>query len=185
HVHEHYELIKTLSRRGIMNSICSKNDFKRIKEILETQGIWEYFIFPSIDWQPKGPRVAEIVNASQLRAPTILFIDDHPGNRREVEAAVPGIQTADETFIVTMLNDKCFQGKDDTQLTRLAQYKVLEKKQADIISSKGNNLTFLRNSNIRVYIDYDVERRIERAVELINRTNQLNYTKLRLSDDVS
>ena len=98
HVHEHYELIKLLSRRRTMNSICSKNDFKKIKKILETQGIWEYFIFPSIDWQTKGPRVAEIVNASQLRAPTILFIDVHPGNRREVEAAAPGIQTADETL---------------------------------------------------------------------------------------
>ena len=31
--------------------------------------------------------------------------------------------------------------------------------------------------------DYDVEAQLDRAIELINRTNQLNFTKRRLSED--
>jgi predicted enzyme involved in methoxymalonyl-ACP biosynthesis len=45
------------------------------------------------------------------------------------------------------------------------------------------NATFFRDSGIQVSIDYDVEANIDRGVELINRTNQLNFTKVRLAED--
>ncbi len=180
---EHCEIVRTLAKRGIMSSICSKNDFNTIKEILEKEGIWEYFIFPSIDWSPKGPRVAALVEAVQLRAPTILFIDDNPMNLAEVEATVPGIQVRRETFIPEMLSHPLFAGKDDSGLTRLAQYKLLETRKRDEQAAGGDNTDFLRESNIQVDFERDLEKHIDRVVELINRTNQLNFTKVRLSDE--
>jgi len=41
----------------------------------------------------------------------------------------------------------------------------------------------LRSCDIKVYIEYDVLNRLERVIELINRTNQLNYTKKRLPEN--
>jgi FkbH-like protein len=180
---EHCEIVKILAKRGIMSSICSKNDFEPIKAILEKEGVWDYFIFPSIDWSPKGPRIAALVDAVQLRAPTILFVDDNPMNLAEVEATVPGIQVQRETFIPEILSHPLFAGKDDSGLTRLAQYKLLETRKKDEQAAGGDNTDFLRKSNIRVHIEYDVAAHIDRAVELINRTNQLNYTKRRLPED--
>lgn len=43
---------------------------------------------------------------------------------------------------------------------------------------------FLRTSDIRLIIEHDIEPHIDRAIELINRTNQLNFTKRRLPEDI-
>ena len=182
-VAENHELVPALARRGIMNSICSKNDAETVRAVLEQHGLWEYFIFPSIDWTPKGARVAAMVEAIGLRPPTVMFIDDNANNRGEVAAAVPGIVVADEMFIPQIAGHPMFRGKDDAGLTRLAQYKLLEQKKRDEVAAPGSNTEFLRSCAIKVTIEHDLDRHIDRVVELINRTNQLNFTKQRLPDD--
>ncbi|MGH2341445.1 HAD-IIIC family phosphatase [Segnochrobactraceae bacterium EtOH-i3] len=175
------EIVKTLAARGIMSSICSKNDHDRVKQILSDAGVWDYFIFPSINWDPKGVRLKRLIEDVQLRAPTVLFIDDNPMNLNEALHFVPGLQVADETIIPGLLDNPLLQGKDDRALSRLAQYKLLEEKKKDEVVA-GDNEEFLRLSDIRVSISNPAEA-IDRAVELINRTNQLNFTKKRLSEN--
>ncbi len=183
HLPENYELIRQLACRGIMSSICSKNDFESIKAILVAQNVWDYFIFPSIDWSPKAPRIAQIIEQAQLRPETVVFIDDNHGNRGEASLLVPGLQIWDETRVERMLEDPLLKGKDDRKLTRLAQYKLLEQKHSERRSYASNVNEFLRSSQIVVEIDYEIENHIERVVELLNRTNQLNFTKRRLPND--
>jgi FkbH-like protein len=183
-VEENYETIRELARRGIMSSVCSKNDHETVKRILQEKEIWDYLIFPSIDWSPKGSRIASIVEAVQLRAPTVLFIDDNPGNRAEARAIVPGIEVADESIVPTLLSSSRCYGKPDRELSRLTQYKLLEKRKANEATAGGSNVEFLRASNIRVCIEHDVSSQIDRAIELINRTNQLNFTKRRLPEKI-
>jgi len=180
-----HDMIIELARRGIISSICSKNDIAPVRDILEAKGLWGYFVMPSISWEPKGPRIAQLVQAVQLRPPTILFIDDNPLNLREALHFVPGLQLASETLIDTMLDDPRFRGKDDHALTRLTQYKLLEQRQAEQASSGGDTREFLRGSGITVRVLHDLDAHIDRIVELINRTNQLNFTKLRLPDDIA
>jgi FkbH-like protein len=184
YVQAHHDIVIELARRGIMSSICSKNDAATIAAILQEKGIAEYFIFPSVSWEPKGMRLAQLVETVQLRAPTIMFIDDNPNNRAEATAIVPGLQVEDETFIARMLDDPRFEGKADPELTRLKQYKLLEERKRGAESTSGSNEDFLRSCDVRVYIEYDIESQIDRAIELINRTNQLNYTKKRLSENI-
>jgi len=183
YIQKHHDIVIELARRGIMSSICSKNDFAAIQTILQSYDIWDYFIFPSISWDPKGTRIASIVEAVQLRPATVMFIDDNPNNRGEAADLVPGLQVADEHFIGQILSDPRFKGKDDSGFSRLQQYKLLEQKKQDELKSSGSNEEFLRSCDVRVFIDYNVEANIDRAVELINRTNQLNYTKRRLPED--
>ncbi len=109
--------------------------------------------------------------------------DDNALNRAEALDQAPGLQVADESIISNILTDPRFQGKDDHGLTRLRQYQLLQTRAADQESAKGDNVAFLRASNIKVDIIYDVAAHIDRAVELVNRTNQLNFTKKRLSED--
>lgn len=179
----HHDIVIALCHRGIMSSICSRNDFAPVEEILREKGIWDYFIFPSIDWTSKADRVAKIIAETQLRPETVLFVDDNPGNRAQVKAAIPAIQIADRPDIAGFLDDPGFKGKPDRELTRLRHYKVLEERQSALSASGGDDTAFLRQSGIVVDIIYDVEQHIDRAVELVNRTNQLNFTKRRLPDD--
>jgi FkbH-like protein len=180
--HVNHNIIIELAKRGIVSSICSKNDFETIKAILVERGIWDYFIFPSINWNPKGPRLKQLVENVQLRPETVLLLDDNPQNLREAEHFVPGIQTADACFIPQVLHSPLFKGREDPELSRLNQYKLFEIRKAHE-SVATDNIDFLRSCDIRVTIDHDVEKHIDRAVELINRTNQLNFTKRRLPED--
>jgi FkbH-like protein len=182
------EIVAELSRRGIMSSICSKNDFETVKALLVERGAWDDFIFPSIDWSPKGPRIQQIIETVQLRPQTVMLIDDNHLNLEEAKFFAPGIQVAADTFIPSILADPLFTGKDDRDLSRLKQYKVLEKRKADEAQERettgGDNRGFLRGSEIRVRIENDVEAHLDRAIELINRTNQLNFIKRRLPEDI-
>lgn len=184
YVQAHHDVVIELARRGILSSICSKNDRQAVMEILLEKGIADYFVFPSISWDAKGPRMAQLIDDVQLRPETAMLIDDNHLNRAEVQSMVPGVQVEDETFIARLLTDPRFKGKDDAGLTRLEQYRRLEQKTRDQSANPHGHHDFLRQCNIHVFVEREVEANIDRAIELINRTNQLNFTKVRLPEDL-
>src|SRR5262249_22321881 len=89
-----HEIVLELSRRGVVNSISSKNDLAAARQALESRGIWEYFVFSKIAWKPKGEMIAQTVEEMGLRAVNVLFIDDNPQNLEEARYYNPGIRTA-------------------------------------------------------------------------------------------
>ena len=182
---ERAAIVVELAGRGIISSICSKNDFAAVRAILLEHGIWNSFVFPSIDWSPKGPRLAGLIEDAQLRPASILFIDDSPANLHEARHFVPDVQTRDADYVAAMLDDPLLAGKPDPGQVRLKQYRVLEQRGAARLTAGGDNAAFLRASNIRVRFDIGIETHMDRAVELIARTNQLNFTKIRLPADAT
>lgn len=180
------DLIRQLNRRGIMNSICSKNDFEDVRERLcREDGLWDEFIFPKISWQSKGPQVLQIIEDAQLRAEQVLFIDDNVANLQEAKYFVPELQISGPEIIDGLLSLPQLVGRDDPTLERLTRYKLLEQKAVDRENTEGSNEDFLRSCNIRVVVGVDclAEQPFERISELIERTNQLNFTKRRLDDE--
>ena len=177
------KIVIELSKRGIVNSISSKNNYQDVKDVLVKEGIWDYFVFPRINWESKGSQVRWIIDSIKLRPATVLFIDDNPTNIEEVRFYNPEIQTSDPSIIPLILSHPLFGGKDDSSLSRLNQYKVLERKALDEVKA-GSNEAFLRSSNIIVkIIEVDLLDQIDRIVELNQRTNQLNFTKNRLEKE--
>jgi FkbH-like protein len=175
------EIVRALASRGILSSIASKNDLDAAKKILEREGIWDYFVFPSISFNPKGERVAEIIRNASLRTENILFIDDNVSNLEEARFYSPGIMLAQPGEIIPRLLDHPrLAGKADPDLKRLKQYQLLQRKFIDQSSTTLSNEDFLRSSKIEIRFDFDVESNFDRIVDLINRANQLNYTKRRL-----
>ena len=180
------DLIRQLNRRGIMNSICSKNDFDKVKDrLFREEGLWDEFIFPKISWQPKGPQILQIIDDAQLRAEQVLFIDDSVGNLQEARYFVSDLQVSGPEIIDDLLSLPQLAGRADPTLERLTRYKLLEQKAIDRENTEGSNEDFLRSCNITVVIGVDclAEPRFDRISELIGRTNQLNYTKRRLNDE--
>lgn len=179
---QNIEIVKELTRRGIINSISSKNDYFEAKKELQKAGIWDFFVFPSIAWTPKGNNVKTIIDNCQLRSPNILFIDDNHGNRMEVEHYNTGINTSNEEIIPQLLDLPELKGKDDSSYSRLKQYKLLEKKH-EVSETYSDNHSFLIDSQIQLTFLSDVDAHFERILELVNRTNQLNFTKIRLNGE--
>ncbi len=180
---EMQEIVRLLALRGIVSSICSRNDFAAARAKLQELGMWAYFVFPSISWEPKGQRIAALVRAAQLRPGSVLFIDDLPANLEEARQALPGLQVMGPEQVPYLLENPWLFGAPDPQMQRLSHYRLLAERQEAALASGADNLAFLRASEIRVVVDYDVEAHLDRAVELVNRTNQLNFTKWRLPED--
>ena len=178
---ENVEKVRTLVQRGIMCSISSKNDLEPAKAELERAGIWDYFIFPVINWNPKGENIKDIISRCQLRAVNVLFIDDNASNRNEAEFYNPGLMTMDAVDLPKLLEDEGLQGKDDSKLSRLKQYKILEQKEV-FKTSCSDNTDFLMKSNIRIEYLRDIKANSVRIAELIARSNQLNFTKIRIDE---
>ncbi|MEW9917975.1 hypothetical protein AB2B41_00030 [Marimonas sp. MJW-29] len=181
---DHHALVVELAKRGILSAICSKNDLAPVEALLRDKGLWDYFVFPSIDWTPKGPRIQQMLAQIGLRPASVLFLDDNSMNLAQAAHMNPGLNTGAPALIAQLSDAPQLQGKADTELTRLAQYKVKERKAEAAQTLGGDTVAFLRQSNVRVFIDHDVEAHLDRAIELINRTNQLNFTKNRLPDDM-
>nr|WP_252353985.1 HAD-IIIC family phosphatase [Acetobacter sp. P5B1] len=178
------EIVKTLNRRGIVNAICSRNTFEDVKEKLESLDLWNEFVFPRIAWGAKGPLVKDIVEKIQLRPETVLFVDDNVTNLNEVKHFVPEINIAEPDVLDGLLDDPRFKGKPDPDRSRLQRYQVLESKHNDMVANGGDNEEFLRKSNIRVSFHSDIEEEFTRIHDLVNRTNQLNFTKNRWPEDI-
>src|SRR6476620_5521637 len=66
YVQAHHDIVIELAKRGIISSICSKNDYETAEKILKEYAIWDYFVFPSLDWTPKGPRLQALIEDIQL-----------------------------------------------------------------------------------------------------------------------
>lgn len=171
-------LIIRLSKRGIVNSICSKNDYLDAMEVLKEKRIDYYFVFISINYEPKGQRIVDIIQKSKLGAKNVLFIDDNAFNLEEVKFYNPGICVAPPSIILDLEANLENIGKDDSSLSRLKQYRLLEKKEDDLKIFNSNE-EFLYQSNIRVEIFQNVMDEFDRLFELMERTNHLNYTKVR------
>lgn len=173
------EFVHNLTNAGIINSICSKNYENDVKGKLEEYGVWDEFVFPSINWEQKGVRVQEIISNMSLRPDNVLFIDDDAKNLAIVKQVNPGITVSEPSVISDLIVQLSSIEKKDTIHKRLNQYKVLEKKNKDKQLYKSND-NFLLESQIRVaMIEENVSDNIDRIFELIGRTNQLNYTKNR------
>ncbi len=175
-------LVKRLTDIGVVNSICSKNDFEPVKAKLESLGLWEYFVFPSVNWTPKGDRVAGIISDAQLRDENTLFLDDNLSNLNEAIFTCPRIMTAGPEVLSELLNEAVASDKLDLEHKRLKQYKILEEKRENKQTFSSNE-EFLFNSNIKLFFGTDCEENIGRIHDLVWRSNQLNFTKLRSTPD--
>lgn len=176
------DMVKMCSKKGIVNSICSKNDEKPCIDKLKEWNMDEYFVFNSINWESKGARIKNMLSAMNLRAANALFIDDNHLNLEEAKFYCPEIMTALPNDIPRLYEDISNLDKRDEDMSRLKSYKILEKK-TEIKNSMSSNEEFLRQSNIHVDFHTDCMEHIDRLHELIFRANQLNFTKVRSSKE--
>ena len=177
---ENETLIKDMTDAGVINSICSKNNRDEVKKILQSRELWDLFVFPSINWSPKGDRIEQIIKEMNLRNENVLFIDDNETNLAEAASVCRGIMVSNTDILPSIQSYYRLAPKTDLSHKRLEQYHILEEKR-DFQAKSGSNLTFLQKCNIRVSIKPDCIEHLDRISELIQRANQLNFTKIRSS----
>jgi FkbH-like protein len=184
--------IKYLDSVGVVNSICSKNDLNNAKKALDFFGIWEYFVFPEINWNSKSENVKKILNNINLGYKNTIVIDDSPFERAEIASVFPEIKIFDETAFPKLLMDISFidlkYNSESSKRRELYKTEQIRVQDFDKSVAKGNSISeFLKSCNIVVELinlnnSFTDSVVLSRCNELMSRTNQLNVSGVKFND---
>ena len=189
------ETIQELDRRGILNSIASRNDYDTAVQKVEALGLSEYFLYPEINWNSKSDSLGAIAKSLNIGLNTFAFVDDQPFERQEVSFVYPEVLCIDAADVHDLLDIPRMMPRFITPESALRRRMY----QSDIHRNKiedeftGPNEEFLATLDMVFKIKPAEESDLQRAEELTMRTHQLNTTgytysydelnELRQSDD--
>lgn len=178
------EIIKTLDARGIVNSIASKNDHNRVWAHLNTLGIAEYFIFPEIHWQPKSQSIQRIAENFNVAIDTIAFIDDSAFERNEVKAIHPQVRIFKDDDYLRLIDLAAFNPQTSVESgLRRSFYAAQQQRSAVRSGFDGQYFDFIKASHIELSVGLAQLSSIDRVHELVQRTNQMNFSATRYDRD--
>lgn len=169
------QTLEELDRRGLLQSVASRNSFDDAWKTLERLGLADYFVEPRISWNAKSEAVREIQFALNIGMDTIAFIDDQPFERAEVSHHLPEVRCYDASEAVALLGYAEFMPRFITSESaqRRAMY-LQDKARADAVASASNQEAFTKSLELKVNISLGQRDDLERIEELTQRTNQLN-----------
>src|SRR5439155_13254080 len=101
--------VDELDRRGILQSVASKNDPEPALAALEAFGLRDYFLFPQIGWTPKSAAIERIAQLLDIGLDTFVFVDDQAFERGEVREMLPVVTVLSDADLPTLLENPLFQ----------------------------------------------------------------------------
>ena len=178
-----HELIMELDRRGIVQSIASKNDADQAIAVLQRLRLAEYFVYPMINWGPKSASLQAIAQRLNIGIDALAFIDDSMFEREEVRNNCPAVRIYDEQCVGTLLALPEFDTPATEESRKRRQMYQTEAKRTEMLQVfAGDQLDFLRRCGLQIEIfPPNSEEEMIRCHELLQRTNQLNISGLRYS----
>ena len=184
--------LKTLSSRGIQLAIISKND-----ESVALQAITDHpemllrqsdFVGWRINWHDKATNILDLAKELNLGLASIVFIDDNPAERDRVASALPDVLVPDwhkdaTSYVSTLRELDCFQTSalSNEDRTRKESY-VANRERQQLMQTVDSADDWLRRLGTRVRVSPVSAANIARVTQLFNKTNQLNLSTRRLSE---
>ena len=178
------DVIRELDRRGIVSSVCSKNDADMALACLKKLGIADYFVFPMINWNPKSSNLRQLSKEMNIGLNAIAFVDDSAHERGEVSEHLPMVRVFREMDAENLLKLDCFNPPASMESgKRRMSYLVEMERRKNESTFWGSHDEFLRSCEIQLVCgtvdDADVRKR---CWELVNRTNQLTLAGKRYEE---
>jgi FkbH-like protein len=171
-------VVETLDRRGILQSIASRNDPRLALETLARLGLSDYFLYPQIGWSSKSYSIRQVANALNIGLDAVAFVDDDPFERDEVASELPDVRCLDVDSIPALLDRPEFIPRFVTAESGLRrQLYLAESRRAKVAETfVGPKEQFLCDLGLRFEIAHARTPDLRRAEELTVRTHQLNTT---------
>ena len=174
------QLIEELDRRGILNSVASKNSFDDTWPVLKQFGVDEFVVAPQISWGPKSDSMLAIAQQLNIGLDSLLFVDDSTFELEQVRSACPDVRVLDASDVASILHQPECQGsitEEGANRRKMYQEEGLRQKVAETFSQ--NYLSFLRHCNLLMTIKPLDRMNLTRVHELTQRTNQMNFSGTR------
>jgi FkbH-like protein len=182
---------RRLNERGVILAVCSKNDpalaeqaFSRHPEMVLKRSDIACFV---ANWKDKAENLRDIAQTLNIGLDSLVFVDDNPAERARVREAFPMIAVPelpeDPAHYVRALADAGFFEavsftREDS--TRAASYAANAEREA-LRSAAQSMDEFLRGLDMEITYGPVGDLELERATQLINKTNQFNTTGRRYS----
>ncbi len=180
------QLLASLAESGTLIGVASKNDPALVEEAFAKRqpALARERIFPLVaNWGPKSESVRKILQAWNIAADSVVFVDDSPLELAEVQAAHPDLEGVlfpkdDDRAAYELL----FQLRDKFGKTSLTtedslRMESLRASAAIAEATKGEGYTperFLQEAGGKLTVSFAKAPPDSRALELINKTNQFN-----------
>jgi len=182
-----------LSKRGIFIAISSKNEkHLALEGFMNENSILKITDFANaeINWNIKSESIRSISKFLNVGLESVFFIDDNPVEREEVnsscpEVLVPNVSDDPFTFLQALkfYDPFCIGVKPlEEDISRNRSIKSI-KQQTDLLANVKSYNEFLKNLSIKVTIQKISDKNFDRVLQLNNKTNQFNFTTLRLKQD--
>ena len=185
--------IKKLSSVGIILAICTKNNLKDVEDCFkQNKDLFlklEDFSIIKANWQPKYESVNEIAKELNISKDSLVFMDDSKFEREQMKNYNPNvcvIETPEDPIdYIKAIDDTGFfylntnLTKED--LKKKNQYYIIKK--ADLLKKSSVNIDdYLKRLNMTLTISKVSNTNFTRCVQMLNKTNQFNFTTQRYTD---
>ena len=184
--------IKSLKNQGILLAIASKNDeataIEAINKHPEMILSMDDFVEHRINWEDRFKNISEMVRELNLGLQSVVFLDDSPFERARVreelpEVLVPELPEDPTDYHSFFSRLRCF---DKTHITeedkvRGSLYKS-ESKRTKLKKQLKSFSEWVKTLNLNVIIENIKQENTPRAIQLLNKTNQMNLSTRRLSE---
>lgn len=171
-------LIQEFDRRGIIQSIVSKNNYETAWHKIKELNLEEYFLYPAINWGLKSESIKSIALELNIGLDTIAVIDDSLWEREEITTHLPMVRVFDPEQLGTLRSNDDFLVlvTKESQARRKMYHEESSRK---VISENwGSDFNgFLKSCDMQmeIFIPKLPEQK-ERSLELLQRTNQFNLS---------
>ncbi|MBX3161003.1 MAG: HAD-IIIC family phosphatase [Deltaproteobacteria bacterium] len=184
--------LRGLARRGVLLAVASKNNPADAREPFGAHpdmalAIDDLAAFEA-SWDPKAMALQRIADALQLGLDSFVFFDDNPAEREHIRQALPEVEVVEvpedpADYLRALEAGLWFEAValTDEDRARTAQYAV-ERQRAELRGAASSLDDYLASlemcARVRDLDDTDMQR----AVQLIGKTNQFNLTTRRHSE---
>ena len=170
--------LKELDKLGIQSTLCSKNYYKDVEVMLKKFNIEKYFKESQVGWGLKSDAIKKLAKLFNLSFEEILFVDDDPFQRAEVQSQISNINITELTDPIDVLNLDGIRPEIRTEVDekRIQILKEARNREQAEKKHEGDYKEFLKQCNIKMLVREIEQDDWSRVVQLLNRTNELNAT---------
>jgi FkbH-like protein len=185
--------LKSIQNRGVVLAIASKNE-----EPLAMSAIEQHpemilrkrdFVAWRINWEDKAKNIFEIAQELNLGLDAVVFLDDNPFERERVKHALPDVLVPDlptdpMLYKRFLLKLDCFNSRStSTEDLKRTELYALEKERTKSKEGFSSLEKWLESIDIKVKCEALQEDNLQRVLQLLNKTNQMNLTTSRYLED--
>jgi FkbH-like protein len=167
-----------LDGRGILLSVASANEPEDALRVLRAKRLDRFFLHPQIGWGSKVQSVRTIADRLGVALDAMGFVDDEPYERERMRHQLPAVRVYDAAdFRELPLRPEFHTGALTSESrARREMYQRAEVREEARSGAGMSHAAFLNHCETKMLLRRAEARDLDRILELLRRTHQLNAT---------